>query len=157
MSFNIKADRTWKKDGVISVEGTPLLAVQGFKWGLDASNFGRDFMGDGESTFTQGGDVKGSFDFDLLHTADLLTSTINTTSKKTAQFWLEQINNISPPILTFIQSLVARESAGSKFARYTIKGRIMKVDPIYNVNNEVDRIEVAGEITNMDNALREST
>lgn len=157
MSFNTKINRTWKKDGIIKVEGIPLLAVQGFKWGLDAANFGRDFMGDGESTFTQGGDVKGAFDFDLLHTVDLLTGTINTSAKSTAQYWLEQINNIDPPVLNFIESLFARKSTGNKIARYTIKGRIMKVDPNYNVSNVVDRITVSGEVTNMDEAVRVSS
>lgn len=115
-------------------------------WNIDAANFGRDFMGNGESTFTQGGDVIGKFSYDTMHTVDMATGSPDTTSKKTLQYSIEQLSLISPPIITFISTLEAEESTGDKFVRYVVVGRIMNPEVLYSTTNVVDRVKVVGEV-----------
>jgi len=161
VTTNIKSNRTWKKDGVIeiddSVNQNKLEFITGMAWKLDANLFDEDHIGDGEAVYTQKGDIIGNFEVDMMHTVDLLTGTINTTKEDTIQFWLEQIADIDPPIIKFIETLSARKSVGNKKARYRFSGRIMTPEIIYNEDNAIDQVKVAGNITAFTSGLRQAS
>jgi len=149
VSYNTKTNRTFRIDGTISIAGSTPLFVQGMEIIIDANAFQRDFMGDGESVFTQNGDVIGSFSFNLKNTVDLYSSIAVATDQKTMSYWMQQVAQLTPPIITFIQNFVAGDvnATGSKIARLTFSGRIMTPKVAMDVVDAVDNAEVAGEVT----------
>jgi len=156
MSYNTKTNRTFRIDGTISIAGSKPLFVQGMEINVDASSFQRDFMGDGESVFTQNGDIIGSFTFNLKNTVDLYSSVATATDQKTISFWMQQIAKQNPPIITFIENFTAGDSSatGVTNARITFKGRIMTSKTVMNVDDAIEDAEVAGEITELTQVQR---
>jgi len=71
MSYNQKADRTFRINGSVSIGGKIAVFVQGMNIEMDAGVLQRDFTGTGESVFTQNGDILGAFSFSLKNTTDL--------------------------------------------------------------------------------------
>lgn len=158
MSINLKQNRTWKKDGVITVDGTPYAFVQGMTITLDANIFTRDFTGTGDSVFTQNGDVIGSFSFALKNTVDIFntgTSAI-TDSDTLLSTWLLKIADINPPEITFIQTYFARKASANKRVRITFTGRIMTPQISQLVDTAVDDAAIDGEITSLGPIVRDT-
>lgn len=158
MSINLEANRTWRKDGIVSVDGTPYAFVQGMTITLDANIFARDFTGAGESVFTQNGDVIGSFSFALKNTVDVYntgTSTI-TDSDTLLSTWLLKIADINPPVITFIQTYFARKASSDKRVRITFTGRIMTPQLSQLVDVAVDDAVIDGEITSLTPIVRDT-
>lgn len=156
MSLNIKQNRTWRKDGVISVDGTVYAFVQGMVITLDANIFARDFTGTGESVFTQNGDVIGSFSFDLKNTVDIFkvgTAAVGDNLDLLGT-WLARIADIDPPEITFIQTFKARKQPSNEFVRITFTGRIMTPELSQLVDVAVDDATIDGEITALPSVVR---
>lgn len=149
MSYNAKVNRTFRIDGTISIAGSKPLFVQGMEITIDANSFQRDFMGDGESVFTQNGDIIGAFSFNLKNTVDLYSSIAVATDQKTMSFWMQQIAGLNPPIITFIENFTAGDSSatGVTNARITFSGRIMTSKTVMNVDDAIEDAEVTGEVT----------
>lgn len=156
MSYNTKVNRTFRIDGTISIAGSKPLFVQGMEINIDANSFQRDFMGDGESVFTQNGDIIGDFSFNLKNTVDLYSSVAVATDTKTMSFWMQQIAKLSPPIITFIENFTAGDSTASGVtnARITFSGRIMTSKTIMNVDDAIEDAEVTGEVTTLTQVQR---
>lgn len=156
MSYNTKTNRTFRIDGTISIAGSKPLFVQGMEITIDAASFQRDFTGDGESVFTQNGDIVGEFSFSLKNTVDLYTSSTVATDQKTISFWMQQIAKLSPPIITFIENFTAGDSAASGVtnARITFNGRIMSSKTMMNVDDAIEDVEVTGEVTTLTQVQR---
>lgn len=156
MSLNLKQNRTWKKDGVITVAGTVYAFVQGMIITLDANIFTRDFTGIGESVFTQAGDVIGTFSFSLKNTVDIYkvgTSAVGDNLNLLGT-WLTRIADIDPPEITFIQTYKARKQPSNEFVRLTFTGRIMTPELSQLVDVAVDDATIDGEITALSSVIR---
>ena len=159
MSLNTQANRTWKIDGVISIEGTPWLFVQGLTAVFDAGVFTRDIIGTGQAVFTQNADVIGSFNFNTKNTVDLykIGTALPTDAVNLVGTWLKKIAEQAPLTIQFIQTLVARDAGGvNDRIRITFDGRIMKPEISWLVDVAVDDIVVDGEITNLVSVVRDT-
>lgn len=159
MSYNDKEKRTFRIDGTISIDGSNPLFVQGMEITIDAGSFQRDFIGDGTSVFTQNGDIIGAFSFDLKNTVDLFSSVAVATDKKTLSFWMQQIAQLTPPIITFIQNFVAGDvnATGDKIGRITFDGRIMTSKTVMDVSDAIEDVEVTGEVITLSQVRRVSS
>lgn len=158
MSLNLKPARTWKKDGIVSVEGTPYAFVQGMVITLDGNIYTRDFMGSGESVFTQAGDVIGNFSFSLKNTVDIYkvgTATVNDNLDLLGT-WLTRLADIDPPEITFVQTYVARKQSTNNRIRITFTGRIMTPELSQLVDQAVDEATVDGEITQLTSIVKDT-
>lgn len=159
MSLNVKQNRTWRKDGIISVDGTEYAFVQGMVITLDTNIFTRDFTGIGESVFTQAGDVIGTFSFDLKNTVDIfkIGTAAVTDDLDLLGTWLKRIADIDPPEITFIQTYIARKATSNDRVRITFTGRIMTPALSQLVDVAVDDVTVDGEITALTTIQRDSS
>jgi len=157
LSYNEKADRTFRINGSLSIAGKIAVFVQGMNISLDAGVLQRDSIGTGESVFTQNGDVIGSFSFSLRNTTDLYDPDTTPTLQETISFWNTAIANFDPAIIAFIQTMNAPKGTGDKFARIKFDGRVMKPAVITEVDDALQDATVDGEITNYDSGLRESS
>lgn len=156
---NEKINRTWRKDGVVTVEGTPYAFVQGMVITLDANIFTRDFTGAGESVFTQNGDVIGTFSFSLKNTVDIYDVGDAGVGDDLDLLgtWLKRIADIDPPEVTFIQTYKARKQTTNEFVRITFTGRIMIPELSQLVDVAVDDATIDGEITVLTTVNRANT
>lgn len=154
MSYNEKADRTFRIDGSLSIAGKIAVFVQGISISVDAGVLQRDSIGTGESVFTQNGDVIGQFLFSLRNTTDLYDDNATPTLEETISFWNSAIADFDPAIVTFIQTMNAPKGAGDKFARITFDGRIMKPTVITTVDDALQDAIVEGEMTFYSGAIR---
>lgn len=157
MSYNQKADRTFRINGSLSISGKIAVFVQSMNVSLDAGILQRDSIGTGESVFTQNGDVIGSFSFSLRNTTDLYDPDSTPTLQETISFWNTAINNFDPAIISFIQTMNAPKGTGDKFARIKFDGRIMKPAVITEVDDGLQDAIVDGEITTYTSAKREAS
>ncbi len=157
MSYNQKADRTFRINGSLSIDGKIAVFVQGMTISLDAGVLQRDSIGTGESVFTQNGDVIGSFSFSLRNTTDLYDPAVTPTLAETISFWNTAINNFDPAIIAFIQTMNAPKGTGDLFARIKFDGRVMKPAVITEVDDALLDAVVDGEITAYTSALREAS
>lgn len=157
MSYNQKADRTFRINGSLSIAGKIAVFIQSMSISLDAGVLQRDSIGTGESVFTQNGDVIGQFSFSLRNTTDLYDPASTPTLQETISFWNTAINNFDPAIIVFIQTMNAPKGSGSKFARIRFSGRIMKPAVITEVDDALLDAVVEGEITTYTSALREAS
>lgn len=166
---NVKADRTWRKDGIIEVitdtgpiDKTAYAFVQGMVITLDANIFTRDFTGIGESVFTQAGDVIGTFTFDLKNTVDIFkigNADIppDDDGVDLLGTWLAKIADIDPPILTFVQTYIARKSTNANNrVRITFTGRIMTPALSQLVDVAADDVSIDGEIITLTEIERDN-
>lgn len=159
MSLNTQNNRTWKIDGVILIEGTPWLFVQGLTTVIDAGVYTRDIIGTGKAVFTQNADVIGSFSFDTKNTVDIykVGTALPTDAVNLIGTWLEKIADAQPLEIQFVQTLVARDAGGiNDRIRITFDGRIMKPEISWLVDVAVDDIVVDGEITNLVSVVRDT-
>lgn len=155
MSYNQKADRTFRINGSVSIAGKLAVFVQGMDIAIDAGVLQRDSTGIGESVFTQNGDVIGSFSFSLKNTIDLYDTADNPpTLEETLSFWMNAVDDFDPAIIDFIQTFNAPKAASNKEARITFKGRVMTPATSLTVDNAVEDANVAGEITVFTSAQR---
>ncbi len=157
MSYNEKADRTFRIDGSLSINAQIAVFVQSMNVSLDAGVLQRDSIGTGESVFTQNGDVIGQFSFSLRNTVSLYDPAATPTLAETISFWNTAINDFEPAIVAFVQTMQAPKSAGDKFARILFDGRIMKPTVITEVDDALLDAVVEGEITIYTSALRETS
>ena len=157
MSYNQKVDRTFRKNGSLSISNKIAVFVQSMNISVDAGVLQRDFTGTGESVFTQNGDVIGTFSFSLRNTTDLYDPASTPTLDETISFWNQAIANFDPAIINFIQTMNAPNGTGDKFARIRFDGRIMKPVIITEVDDALLDATVEGEITNYISGLRESS
>lgn len=157
MSYNEKADRTFRKNGSLSIAGNIAVFVQGINISLDAGVLQLDHTGTGESVFTQNGDVIGTFSFSLRNTTDLYDPASTPTLEETVSFWNQAIADFDPAIVAFIQTMNAPKGTGSKFARILFDGRIMKPAIITEVDDALQDATVEGQITNYTSGKRESS
>ena len=157
MSYNQKADRTFRINGSLSIAGKIAVFVQGMNVSVDAGVLQRDSIGTGESVFTQNGDVIGSFSFSLRNTTDLYDPASTPTLSETLSFWNTAIADFDPAIIAFIQTMNAPKGSGSKFARIRFSGRVMKPAVITEVDDALQDATVDGEITTYTSALREAS
>lgn len=150
MSLNVKQNRTWRKDGIVSVAGIPYAFVQGMVITFDGNIFTRDFTGIGESVFTQAGDVIGTFSFSLKNTVDIYNNNAGVGDSDTLlSTWLKKIADIDPPEITFIQTYFARKASSNNRVRLTFTGRIMTPELSQLVDVAVDDATIDGEITQL--------
>ena len=159
MSLNAQANRTWKIDGIILVEGTPWLFVQGMTVVAEAGVFTRDIVGTGQAVFTQNADVVGSFNFNLKNTVDVykVGTALSVDAINLIGTWLKKINEQSPPSVTFVQTLGARDAGGvNDRIRITFQGRIMKPEISWQIDTAVDDVVVDGEITDITSIIRDT-
>lgn len=156
MSYNQKADRTFRINGSLSIAEKISVFVQSMNISLDAGVLQRDHTGTGESVFTQNGDVIGSFSFSLRNTTDLYDPDSTPTLSETISLWNTAINDFDPAIIAFIQTMNAPKGSGLKFARIRFSGRIMKPAVITEVDDALQDATVDGEITTYTSALREA-
>ena len=157
MSYNLKADRTFRINGSISIADEIASFVQGMEITMDASVLQRDSIGTGESVFTQNGDVIGSFNFLLKNTTSLYDPVSTPTLEETLSFWMNSINDFDPAIISFIQTMNAPKGTGDTFARIRFSGRIMTPVVGMSVDDAIENATVAGEITTFTSALREAS
>lgn len=157
MSYNEKADRTFRINGSLSIASQIAVFVQGMNISLDAGVLQRDSIGTGESVFTQNGDVIGSFSFSLRNTTSLYDPAATPTLQETISFWNGAIDDFDPAIIAFIQTLNAPKGSGDKFARIRFNGRVMKPAVITEVDDALQDATVDGEITTYTSALREAS
>jgi len=157
LSYNAKADRTFRINGSVSIAGKIALFVQAMDIAIDAGVLQRDSTGIGESVFTQNGDVIGSFSFSLKNTTDLFDPAATPTLQETLSFWMNAVDDFDPAIISFIQTFNAPKGSGNKFARITFTGRVMTPATSLTVDNAVEDANVAGEITVFTSALREAS
>ncbi len=159
MSLNQQANRTWKIDGVINIEGVPWLFVQGLTAIFDAGVFTRDLIGTGQPVFTQLGDVIGGFNFSTKNTVDIYkvgTATISDNPELIGTM-LKAIAAQAPLNIQFKQTLVARDAGGTNDRiRITFDGRIMKPEISWLVDVAVDDVTIDGEITNLVSVIRDT-
>jgi len=156
-SYNLKADRTFRINGSISVAGKIASFVQGMEITMDANVLQRDSIGTGQSVFTQNGDVIGIFNFLLKNTTSLYDPASTPTLQETLSFWMNAINDFDPAIISFIQTMNAPKGTGSKFARIRFDGRIMTPVVAMSVDDAIENAVIAGEITTFTSALREAS
>lgn len=156
-SYNLKADRTFRINGSVSIAGKIASFVQGMEITMDANVLQRDSIGTGQSVFTQNGDVIGTFNFLLKNTTSLYDPASTPTLQETLSFWMNAINDFDPAIIAFIQTLNAPKGTGDKFARIRFNGRIMTPVVGMTVDDAIENATVAGEITTFTSALRESS
>ncbi len=154
MSYNLKADRTFRINGSISIGGSIASFVQGMEIAMDANVLQRDSIGTGESVFTQNGDVIGTFNFLLKNTTSLYDTNLTPTLDETLSFWMKAIDNFDPAIISFIQTMVAPKGATPKTARILFDGRIMTPVVGMSVDDAIENATVAGEITTFTSAQR---
>lgn len=157
LSYNQKNDRTFRINGSLSIAGKIAVFVQGINILIDAGVLQRDFMGTGESVFTQNGDIIGSFSFSLKNTTSLYDPNVTPTLPETVSYWMNAIANFDPVIVSFIQTMNAPKGTGSKFARIRFNGRVMAPNIVQNVDNAIEDAIVNGEITAFTSALREAS
>ncbi len=158
MSLNLQANRTWKIDGVINIEGVPWLFVQGLTAIFDAGVFTRDLIGTGQPVFTQLGDVIGSFNFNAKNTVDIyrIGTALISDSPELIGTMLKAIAAQAPLTIQFVQTLVARDAATNDRIRITFDGRIMKPEISWLVDVAVDDILIDGEITKLVSVIRDN-
>lgn len=154
MSYNAKADRTFRINGSVSIAGKIALFVQGMDIAIDAGVLQRDSTGIGESVFTQNGDVIGSFSFSLKNTIDLYDTGDPPTMDETISKWMQAVDDFDPSLITFIQTFNAPKATSNKEARITFTGRVMTPATSLTVDNAVEDANVAGEITVFTSAQR---
>lgn len=157
MSYNAKADRTFRINGSMSIAGKIALFVQGMDIAIDAGVLQRDHTGVGESVFTQNGDVIGSFSFSLKNAVDLYDPATTPTLNETLSKWMRAVADFEPSVINFIETFNAPKSSGNKFARITFTGRVMKPATSMSVDNAIEDAKVDGEITIFTSAKRESS
>ena len=159
MSLNIQAQRTWKIDGFVKVEGVIWLFVQGLTAIFDANVFTRDLIGTGQPVFTQLGDVIGNFNFNTKNTVDIYkvgTALISDDSELIGTM-LKAIAAQAPLKVQIVQTLVARDAGGvNDRIRITFDGRIMKPEISWLVDVAVDDVVIDGEITNLVSVIRDT-
>lgn len=147
MASNTKVNRTFRKNGSVSIGGDSMAFVQGMEISISAASFQRDFIGDGTSVFTQNGDVLGTFSFNARNTVDMYDSNATATDTSTISYWMQQIALFSPPSLTFIENfIVGDQSATLSTARITFTGRIIDSKTVMGVDDAIEDIEITGEI-----------
>ena len=154
MSYNQKADRTFRINGSVSIAGKIAVFVQGMDIAIDAGVLQRDSTGIGESVFTQNGDVIGSFSFSLKNTTDLYDPAATPTLDETLSKWMKAVDDFDPSIITFIQTFNAPKANVNNEARITFTGRVMTPATSLSVDNAVEDANVAGEITVFTSAQR---
>lgn len=155
MSYNQKADRTYRINGSVQIAGMTAQFVQEMNVMMDASSFQRDSTGTGQSVFTQNSDVVGTFDFLLKNTISLYDPAATPVLQSTVSYWMQAIADYDPAIIDFIQTFNAPESAGTiKNARIQFTGRVMKVGSELSVDDGIGDIKVEGEITMFASARR---
>lgn len=157
MSYNQKADRTFRINGSLSIDGKIAVFVQSISISLDAGVLQTDSIGTGETVFTQNGDVIGQFLFSLRNTTDLYDPASTPTLAETISFWNTAIANFDPAIVNFIQTMNAPKGSGSKFARIIFSGRIIKPAVITEVDDALQNAIVEGDVTAYTSALREAS
>lgn len=157
MSYNQKADRTFRINGSLSIAGKIAVFVQSISISLDAGVLQTDSIGTGETVFTQNGDVIGQFSFSLRNTTDLYDPATTPTLEETISFWNQAIADFDPAIVAFIQTMNAPKGSGSKFARIVFDGRIIKPAVITEVDDALQDAIVEGQITNYDSGKREAS
>jgi len=157
LSYNAKADRTFRINGSVSIAGKIALFVQGMDIAIDAGVLQRDHTGIGESVFTQNGDVIGSFSFSLKNTTDLYDPSATPTLDETLSKWMKAVADFDPSTINFIETFNAPKGSGSKFARIIFTGRVMTPATSMSVDNAVEDANVAGEITVFTSALRQAS
>jgi len=145
-SYNLKADRTFRINGSVSIAGKIVSFIQGMEIIMDANILQRDSIGTGQSVFTQNGDVIGSFNFKLKNTTSLYDPASTPTLEETLSFWMRAISDFEPAIITFIQTFNAPKGTGNKFARITFDGRIMTPATAMEVGIAIEDANIAGEI-----------
>ncbi len=156
MSYNAKVNRTFRINGSISIAGTQPLFVQGMDIEIDANSFQRDFTGSGDSVFTQNGDIIGTFSFNLKNTVDLFSATATATDTKTVSYWMQQIADLNPPEIVFIQNFVVGDSSatGNAIGRITFTGRVMSAKTAMDVSDAVEDVPVTGEVITLTQVQR---
>ena len=157
MSYNAKVDRTWRINGSVSIAGMTAQFVQGMSITMDANLFQRNYIGTGESVFTQNGDVVGSFSFSLKNTTTLYSEAVTPTEKQTISYWMKNIADIEPKEIIFIELFNAPKGTGKKNARIKFTGRVMKPTVVMDVGDGLQDVNVEGEITTFTSALRETS
>jgi len=157
LSYNLKADRTFRINGSVSIAGKLAVFVQGMEITIDANVLQRDSIGTGESVFTQNGDVIGNFSFSLRNTTSLYDPAATPTLQETLSFWMKAIADFDPAQIAFIQTFNAPKGTGSKFARIRFTGRIMTPATVMAVDDALENANVTGEITVFTSALREAS
>lgn len=159
MSTNLQANRTWKIDGVILVNGVAWLFVQGLTAVFDANLFTRDIIGTGQAIFTQNADVIGTFNFQAKNSVDVykVGTALITDSDALIGTMLTAIAAQKPVSITFVQTFVARDAGGTNDRiRITFTGRIMKPELSWLVDVAVDDVLIDGEITGLDSVIRDT-
>ncbi len=157
MSYNAKADRTFRINGSLFIAGKIAVFIQSINISVDAGVLQRDSIGTGDSVFTQNGDVIGQFSFSLRNTTDLYDPASTPTLLETISFWNQAIADFDPAIVEFTQTLNAPKGSGDKFARIKFDGRIMKPVLITEVDDALQDASVEGEMTTYTSALRETS
>ena len=156
-SYNLKADRTFRINGSVSIAGKIASFVQGMGIIMDANVLQKDSIGTGQSVYTQNGDVIGTFNFLLRNTTSLFDPASTPTLEETLSFWMTAIDNFDPAIISFIQTYNAPKGTGSKFARIKFQGRIMTPAIEMAVDDALENATINGEITTFTSALREAS
>lgn len=155
---NQQDDRIFRINGVFEIDkGTDenqLVFIQGLTYSLDAGVFERDFIGTGESIFSQNGDVLGTGSFNTKDTIDMLDGAVPAVDVATLSKWLTDIANQEPTEIDVIQTINAPKSLGDKFGRILMKIRIMKPELDENVDQAVDGLNVDFEIIGFTSAQR---
>ena len=128
--------------------------VQNMDISMDETNQDEDLLDDGTPMFSRIGDKIGVFSFDLKNTIDLFESSANPTTVHLMSYWLDQLSKDNPPEISFVETLYAPDSTGSKFARITFKARIRKVNPRRDTSRAIANIYVSGEIIEYNGAVR---
>ncbi|KKN75406.1 hypothetical protein LCGC14_0380270 [marine sediment metagenome] len=161
INYNLKDERTFKINGITQIDQganqRTLVFIQGLIFALDAGVFTRDFIGTGQSVFTQNGDVIGNGSFNTKNTVDLYDNTIPAVDTETLSDWWTQIANFTPRELDIIQTFNAPKGAGNKFARINIKIRIMKPEVDTDVGQAVDGVNVDFEVIEFTSAPRQAS
>ena len=152
MSYNSPDDRTLRINGSFQIAGQKAVFVQDVDFTPNAEVFDRDYIGAGQSVFSQNGDVVGSFTFSLKNTISLYDPASTPTIENSVSKWMIDIANYEPPIISFVQTLKQKKDPSA--ARISFKGRIMNCKLGTNVGSALQDVVVTGEITELTSVTR---
>jgi hypothetical protein len=133
-----------------------LLLLQNWNFTPNMADFDIDKIDTAAPIFTKKSDIIGSFSFNTKNTVDFYEpgSAVNPT---TYAWWATQIALGQPPVVTFLATMRAPDSAGNQFAKIQYNGRIMSC-PLDRVSETgVHEFIVNGEIIEITSVTRSAS
>jgi len=125
-----------------------LALVRNWNFTPNMSDFDIDRIDTAVPIFTKKSDILGTFSFDTVNTVDFYEPG-SASLPTTYTWWATQIAIGEPPIVTFLLTMKAPKSSGSKFADIQFTGRIMSVPQNRIKDTGVHSFTVNGEITSI--------